>query len=868
LRAYKWLVAILAVTLVNAVILIPVGMVLIYYYAEAVRTLAGGMIALLRTHTALAGALAGALVLLLLLSVAGEMEYQRRVRALALTARRALEAARVPPPAAADPPTVEPEAAPSAPEVRQPAADDRPAAITRALAMAGRQAATDAPAAPAGIVARAGVPLPEVLVGRDSLVAEVTQLLRAGSAVALVAHDGQPGIGKSALAAAVAVKLATDGVVWVECDGLRGEDGIAALWTRVARALDLSWVAEAPDLEVRRATLRAAVADASRKAGILALDNVEPDLDVEAVLDTLGGGRMKLLLSARNLAESPRLRTIEVGALPDEAAQRLLDQQVARFHGAGASEDDASALAALLPFLDGWPLVIRLAAPAVAARQGPWAELVTAFETAHTMDESLARLHTHVSRAWQLATSQEQTLLAGLSLLAGELFPRAAAQAIALATAEDVAAEQAAESLDVLAGLALVETRAGERLWLHPVIRQSAVERLNALDSAITDRLGMAMVAYWLQYAEHHPQAELVEALEAESAGLWGAICWAHEHAHHREVLMLAHALIPFWFANERLEEAGRALPWALEAARALDDERENQFMRHELALCLSQTGRVDEAREAFESALALARTRASRRDELNELHGLAELESGARAWKPAREHYAAALEIARTLGDRREQRQALHGLARLETETGQLIAARERYEQALEIATLLADRRAQRDDLHGLAGVELRVGHAEQAQRYYTTALELARALADPWAIRETLHNLAQLQQRVGHFNAAETNLEEALQLARQIGDLSLQSVEQRALGSLDLDLGETDRARGRFQDALALARQLNQPMLIADASWWVAALDEHVGNHPAAREGFRAALEIYERLGSPEAKATRQRLNRLGTE
>jgi tetratricopeptide (TPR) repeat protein len=873
LRAYKWLLIGLAVLLVGAVVLIPVGMVVVYY-ADDVRTLVMRGLALAQTHAALTIAVVGVLLLLLLLSVAGELEYRRRVRVLAVAARRALEAARIPTPvAAAEPPAAEPAVAPNAPEARLPAADDRSEAATHALAAAGRQAITDAPVPPAGIVARAGVPLPEMLVGRESLVADVVQSLRAGSAaVALVAHEGQPGIGKSALAATVAAKLAPDGVVWVACDGLRGEEGSAALWSHVARALDLAWVAEAPDLEVRRATLRAAVADANRKSSVLVLDNVEPELDIEAVLDTLASGQMKLLLTARGLAESPRVRVIEVGALADEAAQQLLDQQVARFHGAGASEDDAGALAALPPFLDGWPLAIRLAAPAVAARQGPWTDLVNAFEAAHTMDEPLARLHTHVARAWQLATSQEQMLLAGLSLLVGETFPRAAALAIARATAADVAAdvaaEQAAEALDVLTGLALVEARASERLWLHPVIRQSAVERLSALDSALTDRLGMAMVTYWQEYAEHHLQADMVEALEVESAGMLGAIGWAHAHAHHREVLLLAHALIPFWFASERLEEAGGALPWAVESARALADEREIQFMQHELALCLSQTGQVDGARATFESALALARTRTNQRDELNELYGLAELESGARSWKPAREHYTAALDIADELDDRREQRKSLHGLARLEAETGQLIAARERFEQALEIATLLADRRAQRDELHGLAGVELSVGHSEQAQRYYTSALDLARALADPWAIRESLHSLAQLQQRIGHFNAAQVNLEEALQLALQLGDLALQSIEQRALGSLDLDLGEMDRARGRFQDALTLARQLNQPALIADASWWLAALEERLGNRPAARESFRAALEIYERLGSPEAKATRQRLSRLGPE
>ena len=82
LRAYKWLVIALVVALAAVVILVPLGMALVYY-PNAVRTVVSAALAVVQSHTALALAAVGALALVLLLSVAGELEYRRRVHALA-----------------------------------------------------------------------------------------------------------------------------------------------------------------------------------------------------------------------------------------------------------------------------------------------------------------------------------------------------------------------------------------------------------------------------------------------------------------------------------------------------------------------------------------------------------------------------------------------------------------------------------------------------------------------------------------------------------------------------------------------------------------------------------------------------------------
>ena len=54
---------------------------------------------------------------------------------------------------------------------------------------------------------------------------------------------------------------------------------------------------------------------------------------------------------------------------------------------------------------------------------------------------------------------------------------------------------------------------------------------------------------------EAHPGYEGMDALEAEAAGLMGALAWAHEQARHREVLGLAHGTWKAWGVRGRRDE-------------------------------------------------------------------------------------------------------------------------------------------------------------------------------------------------------------------------------------------------------------------------------------------------------------------------
>ncbi len=220
------------------------------------------------------------------------------------------------------------------------------------------------------------------------------------------------------------------------------------------------------------------------------------------------------------------------------------------------------------------------------------------------------------------------------------------------ATAGAPSAPTPESDVATLVTYALVDLLADDRLRLHLLLRDYAATQLKGYPIAEADALGEAAFTYWLTYAQAHPGYEGMDALEAEARGLMGALTWAHDHARHRKLLALAHALGTAWNIRGRRAEELRTYEWAVAATQALDDAREQLWAAHQQAATYSQLGRLAEARAGHERALAFARQLGRRRDEADELHGLAVLDGQTGRLTKARAGYARALALAQQLGN------------------------------------------------------------------------------------------------------------------------------------------------------------------------------------------------------------------------
>ena len=704
------------------------------------------------------------------------------------------------------------------------------------------------------------------------------------------------------------------GAAWIACEGLEGEAGLSDLWTRVATALGLEAVKTRPDPQMRRVALAQALAKCKRV--LLALDNIEPGLDAEAVLETLAvRGHTALLLTARHKVAPLRLKVIELTPLPQPDAEKLLVERLHQVDASRPTVEEMPAIPALLEALGGLPLALEVTAAYAGIQRRTLQQVADELKAdglsaqALRADPKRAPL-VRFERSWKVLTVSQQQLFAGLSLQAGASFPREVALAVAKTaqetTAPATAAPDPAGDLGTLVNYALVEALpGGQRLRLHLLLREFSEHKLGTYTQAEHERLGDTLVAYWLDYARVHPSYEGMDALEAEAEGLMGMLAWAHKQARHREVLGLAHALEKAWEIRGRRAEQLLMYRCAEQAAKALGDLEELQWAIHhsatmehyrghreearagyerslglarqlgklvaeqeeihDLALLDRESGRPAEAREGFEMALNLARQLHDKHAEQAELRQIAILDEKSGDLTKAREMYEKALALARELGDPVDEYNLIYDLAVLDGTIGRNPEGRAGYERALAMARQLDDAEMERQGLHALALLDGQVGRFYEARSGYERALAMARQLGDLAAEREEIHGLAVIDYRTGQFSEAQAGYEQALALARQLGDPAAEAYELLDLGDVLMQQGELTRGRKMMMESLALNEQLGNVYEIGYCHQFIASLDKDEGNNTDAITHFREALRRFEQLQVPEAEEVLVELRRL---
>lgn len=705
-------------------------------------------------------------------------------------------------------------------------------------ARAGEMVVALAPGAPIGVVAPEGAPRVTPVIGRDERITEALGALERGSSLC-IHSSGAPGAGKTTFAAEVISRVSEDkrfpgGVVWISCEALSGDTGLAEVVSKVAHGLRVERALAALDPEERRAALTDALSSRSGLPTLLALATVEPTLDISALLDTLVGASVSLLLTSLQPVEDPRVDPFPLAPLAPADAARLFGMRLRLRDVRRPLADEEPLIGMVSQALGGLPLALGLVAATIGVF-GQSLETALAEAQADGARGPAAALRARIDRLWQALQHDQQRTLAGLTLISGATFPRAAALAVARAAladseqspeVDDTLGWRAAQTLDALIGLGVVEAMAAGRLRLHPQVRKQLAPQFGALPERTRQALGEAMADWWLDYARNHQGYEGVAGLEVEAAGLMGALTWAHAHTSWRRTLDLAESFGDVWRTHGRRAEALRIAHWAVEAAEADGQPRERHWARYQLAVAQTEAGMLTQALAGFTEALA----------------------------------------IAREMGDRLAIRDGAHALAALATRTGAIERARAGFAEALSLAREMNDPVSMRDELHGLAILDAQANRLDEARQAYTEALALARGLDDRWAIYLERYGLALVDMRAGAVEQARGGFVESLALARERGDMEGCGDVLVSLGALDAQRGEAALALEELAEAVALAQQSRDARRGARAIVWLAQVEFASGDADTAIAHYEQAHAIYERLGDAEALRVAEQLQALG--
>lgn len=732
------------------------------------------------------------------------------------------------------------------------------------------------------------------LVGRDELLRQLKQRLVNGGRVALSALNGLPGVGKTALATALAHDEEirahfSEGVLWA---GLGTEPDVLGLLSRWGTLLNCapSDIAQRSRPEAWANNIHAAI---GQRRMLLVIDDAWEFAQARAF--QVGGPNCAYLVTTR-FPEIARRFAAEgvtvVRELKDTEGRMLLMRLAPEV--VQAEPEEAQALVAAV---GGLPLALTLLGNYLRAQSysGQPRRLRAAVERLHRIDERLrlAEPQALVGRHPSLSAGTPLSLQAVIGISDHQVSDAARATLRALSVfppKPNTFSEEAAvavsdlpvEALDELTDAGLLESSGQERYTLHQTIADYA--RANLTDSAIAAR----QVAYFVNFVE--AQASDNAALDRESSNILAALEAAFDRGIQSDLVRGVHAFASFLetrglytiaemhvrraLAATRIlnDTAGQATAW-LHLGRLMEGRGDfaaaEQHWQHGLVLARQhehhdliaetlmelgnlarQQGQPEQARQFFEEALIVSRRSGNRRDEGSILRNLGILAREQGHPEQARQLYEEALTVSRQVNNQREIGRTLNNLGVLARQQGQPEQARHLLEEAIGIFRELEDRRSAAVSLGNLARITENQGQPEQARQLYEEALTAFRQLGDRRSMAQVLHNLGTLAWGQGEPRQARRLFEEALDISRQLGDRRTAALTLGELGTVAREQGQMEQAHELLAEALTTFRQLEDRREAALALRELGSLARMQGGFEQAQQLLHEALSAFHQL------------------
>ncbi len=698
-------------------------------------------------------------------------------------------------------------------------------------------------------------PLPaHDLVGRDQTLKQIKGQLLSNSNYSLVALTGLPGVGKTALALALAHDPAVlshfcDGVLWA---GLGCQPDLSGLLGSWARALGISpeEIAKQGQAAKLAATIHAAI---GLRRMLLIIDDAWQIQ--EALGFKVGGPNCAHLLTTRLSSvalDFAGQEFIEVHELSTAQGLNLLSSLAAR--AVQVEPDEAEKLVDLV---GGLPLALTLMGRHLR-KQSHCAQPrrlrraladLQATETRLKLEQPQSPLERHPNLPAETPLSlqaaigiSEQTLpprdrraLQSLALLPPK--PNSFSENAALAVADvdpDV--------LDTLVDHALLEILEPGRYSLHQTIADYA--RLQASPPQARAR----MVRYFVQYTQEHTDEHAL--IERELVHILNALNTAFEHDMTPELVQGSIALHPFLLTRGLYDVDERHLQRAYGVAKAKDDTVNLAKLSHYLGIIATDRGQAAEAEAHLERSLALARQAHLHQLEADGLRSLGNLCADRGNYTKAQSAYQRALQLCRQIGDPKGESAALNNLGLLLADQGNLDEAGSRYEQALSIFRQIDDPQGEGLVLNNLGNLVTGQGDHASAKAYYEQALQSSRRAGDRSSQGLILANLGFAFLQVGQYAAAQSRLERALGIFRQIGARRYQAWSLCYLSLLWHYQEDQEAAQEYAQSALQIVHALDDPTVQAHTLTCLGHAQQGLERWDQAANFYQQALELWREM------------------
>lgn len=658
------------------------------------------------------------------------------------------------------------------------------------------------------------------LVGRAELLDALRPDVLAGRDSALFALKGIPGVGKTALAIAVAHDpqvggTFVGGVLWAGLGPAPDVMTVLAAWG-AALGIPAEQLANATDPEARARAVQLAI---GLRRMLLVIDDA---WSIQAALTfRLGGPNCVHLLTTRipEVATRFAAHALDVKELGQGAGAQLLARLAPE-----AAEADPDGVRALVDLVAGLPLAIVLI--------GNYLRVRSAGGSRRRVRETIGQLRDAQRR---LAVSEPRGVLDGggygtsLSLVASIQISDAALPPEGRRALRDVTAfpakpssfgeaaadevlERGFDDLDLLVDSGLLEHTGDERYTLHQAIHDYA--RADGPTVPARERL----VRHYVRALEGMsmppsgpPGSGAPDDWSPDTPNVLAALDLAYELGLRAELVSAANDFAEHLNRRGLLTQAQVHLERALGAADELGDLAARARTRINLAGVFQQRGESRPAEELLDEGLRLATEAARDGLRFDALLKLGWVRGRLGRVPEARAALAEALD-SHDERDRPGGRAAvLQAIGWLDTVHGRQEEAAESLRAALEAARSAGEAYQVADILQRVGWLEGMRGRPGPAREAFAEAASLARDGGFPTVLVDALNGLGWLDGLRGDYRSARVRFEEAIALAEATGYAERYTL----LGSLAWvvrEEGDYAGAYARFQEALAIARDKSE--------------------------------------------------------
>ncbi|MGF6889610.1 tetratricopeptide (TPR) repeat protein [Nocardia sp. GAS34] len=745
--------------------------------------------------------------------------------------------------------------------------------------------------------------------GRDE---QLRLILAAAGNERIIAIDGMPGIGKTALATTAARQLARnfpDGQFFVELNAHTPGQLSAKPFDVLARLLTDLGIdpRHIPDsVESRRDLWRDR---ASAKALLLVLDDAGDYAQIESLLPT-GPRCMTLITSRRRLVTLDDVVSLSLGTLAPSAAVELFATLSRRREVTDSELADVSEIVRLCGHL---PLAIVLLAGRLA-HHPTWAisDLIRDFIITRgnlgDSDSQERTVHAAFAMSYADLSPSLQEFFRQLSTHPGQDVDAHAAAALA-----DISFVMARENLDTLYTDHFLEETSVCRYRMHDLVRDYA--RTLAKRDPIEERSDSInrlfdYYQYTSRIADRHlarvtcpsratstssgsfptltTYPEALSWMTAEQSNLLA--CLQHAAAVGDSIRLIELSCVLAGFLRlkgprqQALELHGRAAAVArrvgdqLAEANALQDICDTQYL----------VGDNSAATESAQRALTIYREADNRLGQANSGCYLGLIYFARGDFTEAAEFIREALAIYQDVGDRVGEGNARLHLSAIQHRTGDCRVALEMYLSTLDFCSDVEDVVGQANALNDLGRVCHTLGDYSRSAEYCRQALDLYRAIESRLGEANTTVDLGRALCSESNHHDAATLLKRAIDVYREIGGrlgeanalLSLSSVldanvDRAALvrqayliyreigdqhgeaearlqaAKFAAEAGEPRQALAEYAEALRLGGLVESPLLEAQAREGIAGCRLQLDDTTTARTELKAAMSLYQRVG-----------------